>query len=103
MSFDKTAQHIPAFSRLTRDQLLTIADLHAFGEELLLKLRTIMGEPNSLPREWLKSVEVMDLLRISGATLRRLRLSGAIGYSKLGSIYYYSYGDIQKLMKRPVP
>jgi len=49
-------------------------------------------------KPWLKNLEVKKMLNISSNTIRRLRISGKLRYTRIGGIYYYRYEDIEKLM-----
>jgi hypothetical protein len=57
-----------------------------------------MLQRKSEPKQWLKSAEVRQLLKISPGTLQNLRVNGTLRYSKVGSIIYYKYDDILKIL-----
>ena len=80
-------------------QLITKGDLIEFRNHLIDELREIMGSATkSQTKEWLKSNEVRELLKISAGTLQTLRINGTLNYSKFGSTYYYKYEDILKVL-----
>jgi hypothetical protein len=55
----------------------------------------------ALHPEWIKSSRVRKLLDISPATLQNLRISGKIGYRKIGGSYYYAKTDLYNLFNKP--
>lgn len=84
---------------MTTLNLITKEDLDAFKRELfeqLGKLNINIGQPQN--KKWLRSAEVRILLNISPGTLQNLRINGTLPFRKVGSILYYSYADISKLL-----
>ena len=79
------------------NQLLTKEDLLEFKENLLAEIRQIVSH-NPKPKKWIKSGEVRKLMDISPGTLQNLRSNGTLSFTKVGSIIYYDYTDIQKLL-----
>jgi hypothetical protein len=79
-------------------QLITKGDLVEFKNSLISEIKEIMTQ-NPQPKKWLKSAEVRKLLNISPGTLQNLRVNGTLNFTKVGSIIYYSYSDIQKLLE----
>jgi len=60
-----------------------------------------MFEENLKPHEtkkWLKTPEVLRILKISPGTLQTLRLNGTIPYTKIGCSLYYDNQDITKIL-----
>ena len=49
-------------------------------------------------KQRLKSSEVRKLLKISPGTLQNLRINGTLSFTKIGSIIYYSYEDIEAML-----
>jgi len=85
--------------RVFSGQLVTIEDLVDFKSELLGDIRKIIKEISGPPqKKWLKSHEVRKLLDISPGTLQNLRLNGTLPFSRIGSVIFYDYEDIQKLI-----
>lgn len=80
--------------------VVTIQDLQKFKDELLEELRDLLKKSSegSL-KKYVKSSEVMKLLKISPGTLLNLRMNGTLPYSKVGGIIYYDYTDLQKVME----
>jgi hypothetical protein len=80
--------------------LITKQDLQSFRTELLQELKQLLS--TAIPhkqKQWLKSVEVRKLLKISPGTLQNLRINGTLRYTKIGGLIYYSYEDIEKLLE----
>ena len=79
--------------------IITTEDLKEFKTELLQEIRTLLIEhKNQSPKKWLKSTEVLKLLKISPGTLQNLKFNGTLPYTKLGGIIYFDADEIQKLM-----
>ena len=79
-------------------EVVTKDDLQIFRHQLLDDLKQIIQSNPQEQKEWLKSFEVRKLLKISPGTLQNLRINGTLSYTKIGSIMYYSYEDIEKLL-----
>ena len=81
-------------------EILTKEDLNAFRIELLndIKQQFSSAIPTK-PKQWLKSPEVRQLLKISPGTLQNLRINGTLRFTKIGGIIYYSYEDIEVLLE----
>lgn len=80
--------------------ILTTDDLREFKIELLDDLLRILNEqnPQSEQKKWLKSSEVRKLLNISPGTLQNLRVNGTLSFTRIGSIIFYSYAEIEKII-----
>jgi Helix-turn-helix domain len=81
-------------------EVITREDLNEFRELLLSELNTLFNSKPQQQKQWLKSNEVRKLLNISPGTLQNLRINGTLSYTKIGSILYYPYQDIQKLLEQ---
>jgi hypothetical protein len=82
-----------------KDQLVTIADLEEFKEDLLLSLACLLKDNAAkTPKKWLKSHEVKSLLNISHGTLFAMRVNGTIPFTKIGNIIYYDYDEINRVL-----
>ena len=58
----------------TRDQLVTLGDLDQFRDNLLKEIKYLLSQKNIAPeKQWLKSFEVRNPLKISPGTLQHLR------------------------------
>lgn len=82
---------------LTTNQLLTKEDLQEFEQKLLQNLKEFVKN-NSKQKKWLKSSEVLQLLKISATTLVNLRVKGTLTASMIGNITYFNYDEIHQLM-----
>lgn len=80
-------------------EVITREDLNEFRELLLSDLNTLFNSKPQQQKQWLKSNEVRKLLNISPGTLQNLRINGTLSFTKIGSILYYPYQDIQKLLE----
>lgn len=81
-------------------EVITKEDLQEFRSQLLEDFKSILSNKQTpQQREWLKSFEVRRLLKISPGTLQNLRINGTLTYTKIGSIMFYSYQDIEKLLE----
>mgnify|MGYP006342214955 FL=1 len=78
--------------------ILTKEDLHQFKEELFSEIKETLHHAKPQVKQWLKSDEVKDLLKVSASTLQTLRINGTLTYTKLGGIIYYDYSHIEKVM-----
>lgn len=86
--------------KIFANQLITIDDLLQFKKQLLEELLTALKfQINVVPKKWLKSHEVRMLLKISPGTLKTLKSSGIIPYSKIGGMHFYDYKDIEHLLE----
>jgi len=89
----------PVSPKLLRDQLVTVADLEEFKQDLLLSLlRVIRDNTAKPPKKWLKSREVKALLGISNGTLYSMRVGGTLPYTKIGNIIYYDQDDVNAVL-----
>ena len=81
-------------------EVITKEDLQQFRIQLLNDIKQLLKLPVAQPvKPWLKNSEVRKILGISSNTIRRLRLSRKLRYSRIGRIYFYAYEDIEKLLK----
>ncbi|WP_373056352.1 helix-turn-helix domain-containing protein [Zunongwangia sp. H14] len=79
--------------------IITTDDLREFKMELLEELRSILSKQSSgTLKRFLKSSEVMDLLKISPGTLQNFRINGTLPYTKVGGIIYYDIQEIHRVM-----
>ncbi|WP_291096882.1 MULTISPECIES: DNA-binding protein [unclassified Flavobacterium] len=84
---------------LLQYQLVTKKDLLNFSNLLIREIQ--LNKPAAEPlKKWLRSVDVRNLLNISSATLQNFRVNNSIKYTRIGSIFYYSSEDIQKILDK---
>ena len=87
-----------------RDELITVQDLAAFGEELLAEIKKMLSENQGRSaKQWIKAAEVKRLLRLSDGKLAYLRDRGVIPFTKLRGITYYNLKEIEDLMQSDQP
>lgn len=81
--------------------LITKDDLQQFKTELFAELKklNIREASGQAPQKWMKSAEVRKLLKISPGTLQNLRINGTLRFTKVGSLLYYKYEDIESIME----
>lgn len=80
-------------------EIVTIEDLQQFRLQLLEELKVLIKPANNpSQKEWLKSSDVRKMLGISHGTLQNLRITGVLPYEKVGSIMFYRYKDIARLL-----
>lgn len=80
-------------------EIITKEDLQSFRTQLLSDLKHLIGQRQPEQKQWLKSFEVRKLLKISPGTLQTLRINGTLRFTKISSILYYNYEDIQKILE----
>lgn len=87
---------------MTTLDLITKEDLLQFKTELFAELKKLnIGEASAqAPKKWMRSAEVRKLLKISPGTLQNLRISGTLRFTKVGSLLYYKYDDIESIMEK---
>jgi hypothetical protein len=78
--------------------LLTKDDLYNLKNEIINELRNFF-KPHE-KENWLKSIEVKELLGCSDSSLQKHRISGRLPYTKLSGTYYYKKNDIENLLNR---
>ncbi len=79
-------------------EIITKEDLQSFRFQLLDDIKNIFHNKPAKQKQWLKSSEVRKLLKISPGTLQNLRINGTLSYTKVGSIIYYNYDDIEAVL-----
>ena len=84
---------------LLQHQIVTKRDLVNFGNLLLNEIKNTNNTDTS-PKQWLKSAEVREILKISPGTLQNLRINGTLKYKRIGGIIYYNYEDIVKMLEK---
>ena len=84
---------------LLQHQIVTKRDLLNFGNLLLSEIKNTNNTDTS-SKQWLKSAEVRELLKISPGTLQNLRINGTLKYKRIGGIIYYNYEDIVKMLEK---
>jgi len=79
--------------------IITTDDLMEFKLELLDSIKNLLAkQTNGGLKKYIKSSELMELLKISPGTLQNLRVNGTLPYTKVGGIIFYEAEEIQKVM-----
>ncbi|MDE3744092.1 helix-turn-helix domain-containing protein [Maribacter polysaccharolyticus] len=79
--------------------IITTDDLRDFKMELLDDIKKLLTQHASgTIKKYLKSSEVMEMLKVSPGTLQNLRINGTLPYTKVGGIIYYDSDEIHKVM-----
>jgi hypothetical protein len=87
--------------RINRDELITRGDLQDFQTSLLSEIKSLLKASGSTSsKQWLRSAEVRKMLGVSAGTLQTLRVNGTLPFSKMGSIVFYRYEDIIKVLEK---
>jgi len=78
-------------------ELITKQDFENFKRELLEALATFTDkkEPS---KEWLRSKEVRQILKISNGTLMNLRVKGILNPTKIEGVFYYKLSEIEAVL-----
>ncbi|SFF68739.1 Helix-turn-helix domain-containing protein [Salegentibacter agarivorans] len=80
--------------------IITTEDLSLFKKDLLSEIRELMQQQDSPPvKKYLRSSEVIKLLKISPGTLHNLRENGTLPYSKLGGLIFYEADKIARILE----
>jgi hypothetical protein len=96
--FLKQKIHLNQFIMAT--SIITTDDLRDFKTELIEDIKKLLLKHNNGSlKKYLKSSEVMKLLKISPGTLQNLRTNGTLPFTKMGGIIFYDADEIQKVMQ----
>jgi hypothetical protein len=79
-------------------EVITKEDLQQFKDELINEIRLITKPDQPQSKEWLRSSDVRKMLNISPGTLQNLRINGTLRFTWVGSIMFYKYEDIHRLL-----
>lgn len=80
-------------------EVITKEDLHQFRHQLLDDLKNILHTKPAKQKQWLKSSEVRQMLKISPGTLQNLRINGTLSFTKIGGTIFYNYDDIEAMIE----
>ena len=80
-------------------QLVTFDDLHGLRKSIVEDILSALNlSQQSIPKKWLKSHEVRQMLQISPGTLQNLKNNGVIPYTKIGKIHFFDHEEIRRLL-----
>jgi hypothetical protein len=80
-------------------EVITKEDLSQFRNQLLDDLKNLLHSKPQKQKQWLKSSEVRQMLKISPGTLQNLRVNGTLSYTKIGGTIFYNYDDIEAMIE----
>jgi hypothetical protein len=79
--------------------ILTNDDLYDFKIELFIEIKKLLLENSKIKvKRFLKSAEVMEMLKVSPGTLQNLRINNTLPYTKIGGIILYEYEEILRVL-----
>ncbi|MFC3563262.1 helix-turn-helix domain-containing protein [Pedobacter jamesrossensis] len=80
-------------------EILTKEELLNLKSELIEEIKQAIRKDETVTnKQFLRSSEVRNLLKISSGTLQNLRIKGILPYEKIGGIFYYAHADIVQLL-----
>lgn len=80
--------------------IITTEDLYDFKLELVAELKKLLQEKKSVAtKKFLKSAEVMEMLKVSPGTLQNLRINKTLPFTKIGGIILYDYSEILRILQ----
>lgn len=82
------------------NELITKSDLEAFGQNMIAEIRRLFDENNTATKKWLKTSEVLNLLKISPGKLQTMRNSRIITFTRIGGSLYYDPVEIQNMFEK---
>lgn len=98
---EKKSRQSEEGSALYTHQLVTLADLEKFKEQMLSEMRRLLaGRGTQDSKQWLKSREVRKLLDVSPGKLDALRASRQLSFMRIGGVIYYDRADIDKMFEK---
>lgn len=80
------------------NDLITKKDLMDFKNEIINYISSLTNQ-NDSNKQWLRTKEALNYLKISSGTLQNLKVSGKLPYKKVGGTVYYSLNDLETLFK----
>lgn len=75
-------------------------ELEKFEQRLIENIKKLLSQNNRPAMgRWLRSEDVRRMLKLSPGTLYTLRKNGTLPFVKIGSLFFYEYEDIERMMK----
>jgi len=84
---------------MNENELATKGDLKPIVEMLSRLVANQVAGKTVEQKDWYKSAELKALLDCSDATIKNLRDSGKLIFTKIGGTYYYLHKDILELFE----
>lgn len=98
---EKKSKQSEESSALFTHQLVTLADLEKFKEQMISEMRRMLGGGGTQhSKQWLKSREVRRLLDVSPGKLHAMRASRQLSFMRIGGVIYYDRADIDKMFEK---
>lgn len=80
--------------------IITTEDLANFKKEMLGEIRELLKQHVARSdKKYLRSGEVMNLMKISASTLSNFRKDGTLPYSKIGGLNFYEAETIANVLE----
>lgn len=83
---------------MTQIDFITKDDFQQFRQEILTEIRALLTPEIQESKQWLRSRDVRKMLNISFGTLQNFRITNKLEFTKVGSIFFYKYEDVVKLL-----
>lgn len=100
-TMEKRGKQAEERTALLTHQLVTLADLEKFKEQMLSEMRKLLlGGHTHSSKQWLKSREVRKLLDVSPGKLHAMRASRQLTFMRIGGVIYYDRTDIDKMFEK---
>ena len=81
-------------------QIITTDDLREFKIELLEEIKDLLKIKSQMTnKKYLKSADLMKILKVSSGTLQTMRINGTLPYTKIGGIIFYDPDEISNVMR----
>jgi hypothetical protein len=81
-------------------EMITKEDLQHFRKQLLEEITALLNVGKKTEgKDWLRSAQVREILKISAGTLQNLRISGHLKPTKIAGTFYYSRSEIMTLLE----
>lgn len=98
---EKRGKQTDERSALFTHQLVTLADLEKFKEQMFAEMRRLLaGGGTQHSKQWLKSREVRKLLDVSPGKLHAMCASRQLTFMRIGGVIYYDRSDIDKMFDK---
>lgn len=81
-------------------EVINNEDLEMFRQRLLADIQALISVNEIPSKEWLRSIDVRKLLKISPGTLQSLRITGRLPFSKINGIHFYKRSDIENMLSK---
>lgn len=80
--------------------IISIDDLNTFKKQLLVDINELFERERKydFAKKWLRSNEVLRILKLSNSKLQRMRDNGEIPFTKFGGTIFYDRDDIHEIM-----